>query len=663
MNIKLKLLLRIIMAAFAFIPVLIISIVGMVSINGFSSSMLKEEVGVLGYSQSTAIVTVLDEYDANITSLAKFDSVVSVLNGDQSNKADITEITSDIKSLNENIKDIVIMNSEGNVIISDVNSTTDSLFFGFGDEMKSGGKTSYYVSDIYIGNETYGGNVFYISRQIRSGENTIGYVAQVVSTDEILAALKKAAFFRTGNLFVADSKGTLINYQGADITRLDTVTNGGVKGRLGEIIGKQANVSTNYADFSTGGFIGGYNNINGTNWLWCAVYPGGNAASLVMMTLIIGIVGMLVIMALEALLIIQETRKIINPMTDMIEKMKLIKSGERNERFVVHTSNEFGRMADTFNTMLDEAVLSEELHRTISDISDNMLFEWDFVKERMYVSDNLKAKFDIDASQATLINGRFIESLMSPEMAEQYKKDMNMLLKNRDNFGGEYEVTAKGGQQVWISMRTLCITDRLGELLRIIGVITDIDSEKKLTLQLSERASYDFLSSLYNRNTFERELQAELDRSASSKIAVLFIDIDDFKFTNDRFGHTVGDEVIKYVADKLNDRVKDYGFAGRFGGDEFVLCVRDKKLIENVENMAMDIIDELYNGYYSTAVNATLNIKASVGIAISPEHGTESTTLVGAADEAMYFVKRNGKANYHIYDPADTETLAMMDQI
>jgi hypothetical protein len=71
-------------------------------------------------------------------------------------------------------------------------------------------------------------------------------------------------------------------------------------------------------------------------------------------------------------------------------------------------------------------------------------------------------------------------------------------------------MTTKNGSLLWFSIRALCVTDRLGEPLRVIGVVTDIDSEKKLELQLSERASYDFLSQLYNRSTFERDTCGDL---------------------------------------------------------------------------------------------------------------------------------------------------------
>ena len=230
------------------------------------------------------------------------------------------------------------------------------------------------------------------------------------------------------------------------------------------------------------------------------------------------------------------------------------------------------------------------------------------------------------------------------------------LLKNKNGYSAEYQLKTKSGAVIWVSLRAVCITDRLGEPLRVIGVMTDIDNEKKLELQLSERASYDFLSQLYNRNTFIRNLTSEIERRGTKRVAVSFIDVDDFKFINDRYGHTIGDEVIRFVADTIRTKVDDRGgFAGRFGGDEFVLCFTNQDDIANIENISMDIINELYEGY--TTADGAMHID----VAFCPEHTEDVNELLSFADTAMYFVKKNGKTNYHIYIPEDSATDEYID--
>ncbi|MBR5090429.1 MAG: sensor domain-containing diguanylate cyclase, partial [Ruminiclostridium sp.] len=363
-----------------------------------------------------------------------------------------------------------------------------------------------------------------------------------------------------------------------------------------------------------------------------------------------------VLMLVSTLVMVLSSRKVVDPMLNMLTTMKQINSGNHSERISTQgMGKEVAGMSDVFNEMMDESLMSEELHKTISDISDNMLFEWDFSKESMFVSDNFKEKIGLNLAGVTLNNGKFLDSLMDEDDSEKYKRDMNTLFKEKGDVGGEYKIKNANGTEMWVSMRARCVTDRLGEVLRVIGVLTDITSEKNATLKLAERASFDFLSQLYNRNTFEREFASELERSVGKKVAALFIDVDDFKFINDRYSHAVGDEVIRFVADVIKSKTGETGFAGRFGGDEFVLCISDPKLVENVEVLSMDIIDDLYSGYYSKSVDTTLNIKASIGIAIYPDHSTDGKELVGCADAAMYFVKKNGKANYHIFVPEDNQ--------
>ncbi|MBR4306172.1 MAG: diguanylate cyclase, partial [Ruminiclostridium sp.] len=415
------------------------------------------------------------------------------------------------------------------------------------------------------------------------------------------------------------------------------------------------NTPIRYSEAGKIGYFGRFTGVSGTNWKWVSVTDSGAPMSKVLIPVAIS-VGAMVVLALICIFIgFALTNSIVSPMKVMINDMREIKEGNREKRSEINARNELKDMSLTFNGLLDEVCLSEELHKTISDISDNMLFEWDFSKERMYVSDNFTEKFDINPAESQLANGKFLDKMMNEQHADQYKRDISSMLKNRTGHSGEYQMTTRNGSVVWFTVRAQCITDRLGEPLRVVGVVTDIDSEKKLELQLSERASYDFLSQLYNRSTFEKELQSEIERSAHSRVGLMFIDVDDFKFINDRFGHSVGDEVIRYVASSIKTRVKGTGFAGRFGGDEFVLCITDPAQIKDIENLALDLIDELYTGYRSELANVSINIKASVGIAFAPEHGENGKQIVAAADEAMYFVKKNGKANYHIYQPEDSQ--------
>jgi diguanylate cyclase (GGDEF)-like protein len=340
--------------------------------------------------------------------------------------------------------------------------------------------------------------------------------------------------------------------------------------------------------------------------------------------------------------------------------MKSINNGDMNIRLQIKGKVEYDRITDAFNTLLDNALISEELYRTISNISGNTLFEWDSQKGAMFTSNDFNHIFNVNLKSATLSNGNFIDSLMGPTEAERYRQDISKLIKTGSELFGEYLITTKQNKHLWFSVRAKCITNRVGELQRVIGFITNIDNEKKLNLQLSERASYDFLTKLYNRNTFLRLLKTELERTAMPKIAVLFVDIDDFKNINDKYGHGTGDEIIKYVSSAVKAELKNNGFAGRFGGDEFVMCVTNPYMVDRVEELASDLLGIYNEGFFSELINTKLKIKISIGIAKSPEHGKTTDSIIAAADEAMYFVKKHGKSNYHVYDPIDINLSNMM---
>jgi diguanylate cyclase (GGDEF)-like protein len=90
------------------------------------------------------------------------------------------------------------------------------------------------------------------------------------------------------------------------------------------------------------------------------------------------------------------------------------------------------------------------------------------------------------------------------------------------------------------------------------------------------------------------------------------------------------------------------------------MCITQPDQIEEIEQLCMDIIDELYEGYFCEEADTQMNIRVSIGITLCPEHSSNCKDLVAYADEAMYFVKKNGKSNYHYFDPEDSNIIDMI---
>ena len=648
MNIKVKTSLRVILIGVTVLPLIIMVLVSALNIFGFSSDLIATQTGIMGNAYASGVNNILDGYLGDARAIAASPAADKSVTDLNSVKSDIQSIRNSFSENRPAIVDIVITDDEGVIITDGIGSSAGTHFFAYDEEWAS--REGAFISDIYTGNSEYGMDIF-VATAKTAGES--GYVSCVVKLDEVASYVNSAAYVNGGMLAVTDGTKIMGNGGVGDLSSATQLAT--VKDKIPSMITE--NTAANYMELKDKNFLGAYGKVAGSDWVWLSLYDASRTTESVFLVFVVGLVILLALALVCVLVMVIMTQKIINPLLDMIKTMKEINSGEHDQRIDTKSmSKEFSRMANTFNDLMDDAILSDELHKTVSNLSDNMLFEYDFSKESMFVSDNFKEKIGLNVSGATVNNGKFIDSLMSADDLDSYKRDINQLLKTKEDVGGEYQIKDINGADMWVAMKVHCITDRLGEILRVIGVLTDITTEKNATLKLAERASYDFLSQLYNRNTFEREFQAELERNANKKVAALFLDVDDFKFINDRYSHAVGDEVIRYVADVIKSKTGDTGFAGRFGGDEFVLCISDPNMIENLEVLSMDIIDDLYSGYYSTSADATLNIKASIGIAVYPEHGQDGRTLIACSDTAMYFVKKNGKANYHIYDPSDEET-------
>lgn len=671
-NLKLKIVLTAVMLVFAIVPAVIVGAIGTFSVMGYERSAKDNTLQQVGESKSAGIKQAFKSYSSIVGAIAKSEAAVDVAHGMGSADAELEAAV----AADPDILDMMILDDSGTVIEA-VNGSEGGVFENL--PMNDQGVINMPSVSEMLNWTSYGDAIFVadpIPSDNASGE--AGYVVAIVSAgpdSAVMKALSGQFVNLSGASFmIVDKNGVAVNYKQSgsinkefagsalqsDIAQFFDTSNSGYSDLKNSKDIKSIKGSAGGSTY----FVG----LAGTdvmNWRWVASADNAAFSQFSTTTNLLGwvvVAASAVVFSIASLLVIG---RFLGNMNGMLKTMTEISEadGSTDIRFkVTNRSSELGEIQTSFNELLDEVFLSEERHRTIAELSDNMLFEWDFHKERMYASKNMLAKFDIDTDSATLSNGKFIDSLMSQDDSEKYKRDMNGLLKNKSGYSAEYQLKTKSGAVIWVSLRAVCITDRLGEPLRVIGVMTDIDNEKKLELQLSERASYDFLSQLYNRNTFIRNLTSEIERRGTKRVAVSFIDVDDFKFINDRYGHTIGDEVIRFVADTIRTKVDDRGgFAGRFGGDEFVLCFTNQDDIANIENISMDIINELYEGYTTADGAMHIDVKASIGVAFCPEHTEDVNELLSFADTAMYFVKKNGKTNYHIYIPEDSATDGYID--
>jgi len=232
--------------------------------------------------------------------------------------------------------------------------------------------------------------------------------------------------------------------------------------------------------------------------------------------------------------------------------------------------------------------------------------------------------------------------LKSGRQSREFYQEMWKSLSSNGFWQGEIWNRRKNGEVYpeWLTIN--CVDDDQGNVAHYVGVFTDISQIKDSQRKIEFLATHDTLTSLPNRTLFHDRLRHALAqaRRRSSRLALLFIDIDNFKTVNDSLGHDIGDALLVEAATRLREAVRDIDTVARLGGDEFTAILTDCTT-ESANQVAWRIVDGL-GGAYLIAEHS-LFLSASVGVAFYPEDGQEVAELVRSADAAMYRAKEQGK--------------------
>jgi diguanylate cyclase (GGDEF)-like protein len=183
-----------------------------------------------------------------------------------------------------------------------------------------------------------------------------------------------------------------------------------------------------------------------------------------------------------------------------------------------------------------------------------------------------------------------------------------------------------------------------------VTTLEDITERKRAEERITHLAHYDALTDLPNRALFHERLKRELARvPAGQQLAVLYIDIDEFKSVNDTLGHLIGDELLKSVAVSLSRCVSGGDFVARLGGDEFAIVQTAVKTSEDVTEMVTRVFDAIRAPYECLGHQVTTD--ASIGVALAPQHGSDLHQILKNADLAMYAAKSAGRRTYRFFAP------------
>jgi len=246
-----------------------------------------------------------------------------------------------------------------------------------------------------------------------------------------------------------------------------------------------------------------------------------------------------------------------------------------------------------------------------------------------------------------------------------------MLQDRQKHFGGltptyvnEHRVQCKDGSWKWILSRGMVISrDDHGKPLRMIGTHTDITQRKSAEALIWAQAHFDPLTGLPNRRMLRERLEQELKkcRRDSTRLAVLFVDLDHFKEVNDSLGHDQGDLLLIEAARRIAECLREVDTVARMGGDEFTVLVTELHATDPIESILRKILEALSSAF--SLAHDQVFVSASIGVTVYPDDAMGIDDLLKQADQALYVAKNAGRNRYHFFTPALQEATQRRAQI
>ncbi|MDX1500706.1 MAG: diguanylate cyclase, partial [Woeseiaceae bacterium] len=326
--------------------------------------------------------------------------------------------------------------------------------------------------------------------------------------------------------------------------------------------------------------------------------------------------------------------------------------------------------------VFDYVVERRTLERQLSSADANVLSVLRSINDGVVVVDRAGHVIDINPAGRTILG---LGPRMLPDAGwEQtfccadgegasYRNSAELPLvraRSGEKFAGQVATYRKPDQpDTLLALNGQGLYDGGGELVGGIVTFRDITDATKTTNELKRLARYDELTGLANRGLFTEQLARAIGRAQRKEapLAVLFVDLDKFKSVNDTLGHDVGDALLKQVAGRLRKHLRIGDFPGRWGGDEFVVCLEDFGEANNAAAAAQKLLLVLSEKYEigASEVYAT----PSIGIAMYPESGDTAERLIKAADLAMYEAKKRGGSRFQYYSDALNLKLAQREEL
>jgi diguanylate cyclase (GGDEF)-like protein/PAS domain S-box-containing protein len=283
---------------------------------------------------------------------------------------------------------------------------------------------------------------------------------------------------------------------------------------------------------------------------------------------------------------------------------------------------------------------------TVLDHSGDIIFVTDAQKRIIAVNRAFEA---ITGYSEHEVIGRDPHFLASRGQKPDFYRELWAVVDEVGHWQGEVEDRRKDGQPLPLWLAITAAADKTGNIQHYIGIGSDISDRKEVESRIQFLAYHDALTGLPNRVLFQDRLELAMAHAKrqGTRAAVLFLDLDRFKNINDSLGHHVGDELLKEVSVRLSHCIRADDTISRQGGDEFLVLLHHLSEPDDVAQVATKILRELAIPFPIRSME--LHISGSIGIALYPDDGHDSETLIRNADAAMYYAKELGRNNFQFF--------------
>ncbi|HEX4986021.1 MAG TPA: EAL domain-containing protein [Burkholderiales bacterium] len=271
------------------------------------------------------------------------------------------------------------------------------------------------------------------------------------------------------------------------------------------------------------------------------------------------------------------------------------------------------------------------------------------VKTSMVRSSDMSLRlFGIRGDQSELPYGQLLECLHE-EDRPKFRYALDQCLNGTGNLDIEYRVAWTDGNFRWLRTKGDALLDLEGDPIKVLWVTEDVSQRKDMDARVRFLAHHDLLTGLPNRTLFQDRLQQALAsaKRMRSRVALLFIDLDRFKYVNDSFGHRAGDILLQTVAARLRGCVRETDTVCRHAGDEYLIVLSALREPAEAALVAEKVLATFGEPFHLESHE--VQISASVGVSVYPDDGQTMEDLIRNADAAMYHSKKSGRNRFEFF--------------